>query len=140
MQLSLDHSPTFAYVIDPGSVSAAAGRLGLSQPAVSLQLKGLEWRLAVRLVERVGWRATPAAAGEELVSPCKRNRSDGREWPWRAMPKHSWACSDRDRCPACIDFLPPVLRQLRARFPSLDIVVSTGNTPDILERPKGERE
>jgi DNA-binding transcriptional LysR family regulator len=35
---------------------------------------------------------------------------------------------------ACIDFLPSVLRQLRARFPSLDIVVSTGNTPDILER------
>jgi DNA-binding transcriptional LysR family regulator len=34
---------------------------------------------------------------------------------------------------ACIYFLPPVLRALRGRFPALDIVVSTGNTSDVLK-------
>jgi DNA-binding transcriptional LysR family regulator len=33
---------------------------------------------------------------------------------------------------ACIHLLPPVLRELRRRFSSLEIVVSTGNTADIL--------
>ena len=33
---------------------------------------------------------------------------------------------------ACIYLLPKVLRDLRQSFPALDIVVSTGNTPDML--------
>ena len=33
---------------------------------------------------------------------------------------------------ACIYLLPPLLRELRQRFPALEIVVSTGNTPDML--------
>jgi DNA-binding transcriptional LysR family regulator len=33
---------------------------------------------------------------------------------------------------ACIYLLPPILRDLRQRLPALDIVVSTGNSPDIL--------
>ena len=33
---------------------------------------------------------------------------------------------------ACIYLLPPLLRELRQQFPALEIVVSTGNTPDML--------
>ncbi|MGZ2987130.1 LysR family transcriptional regulator substrate-binding protein, partial [Pseudomonas aeruginosa] len=33
---------------------------------------------------------------------------------------------------ACTYLLPPLLRDLRARFPALEIVVRTGNTADIL--------
>src|SRR5690606_34639705 len=33
---------------------------------------------------------------------------------------------------ACTYLLPPVLAQLRRRFPALDIVASTGNTADML--------
>src|SRR5947209_18632682 len=67
-QLNLDQLRTFAQVIDLGSFSAAAERLGLSHPAVSLQVKQLEKRLGVRLIERVGRRAAPTAAGEELLA------------------------------------------------------------------------
>jgi DNA-binding transcriptional LysR family regulator len=35
---------------------------------------------------------------------------------------------------ACIHLLPPLLRELKARNPALDILVSTGNTPDIVRR------
>jgi DNA-binding transcriptional LysR family regulator len=34
---------------------------------------------------------------------------------------------------ACIYLLPPLLRDIRRRFPQLDVVVSTGNTPEILK-------
>jgi DNA-binding transcriptional LysR family regulator len=136
MQLNLDHLRTFACVIDVGSFSAAAGRLGLSQPAVSLQLKQLERRLGIRLIERVGRRATPTAAGEELLSHARRIDATVAN-AFEAMARYAQGTVGRVRigtgATACIYFLPPVLRQLRARFPSLDIVVSTGNTPDVLK-------
>ncbi|MFS2166767.1 helix-turn-helix domain-containing protein, partial [Variovorax sp. Varisp62] len=47
--LNLDQLRSFGLVIETCSFSAAADRLGLSQPAVSLQVRQLERRLAVRL-------------------------------------------------------------------------------------------
>ena len=44
-RLSLDHLHTFADVVELGSFSAAARRLNLTQPAVSLQIKHL-WFMA----------------------------------------------------------------------------------------------
>jgi DNA-binding transcriptional LysR family regulator len=67
-RLSLDHLRTFADVVELGSFSAAARRLNLTQPAVSLQVKQLEGRLRVRLIERVGRRAHPTAAGRDLLA------------------------------------------------------------------------
>jgi DNA-binding transcriptional LysR family regulator len=65
--LNLDQLRSFALVVDAGSFSAAADRLGLTQPAVSLQVKLLERRLGVRLIERVGKRARPTVAGLALL-------------------------------------------------------------------------
>jgi DNA-binding transcriptional LysR family regulator len=47
--------------------SAAARRLNLTQPAVSLQIRELEGRIGLPLVERMGKHAFTAAAGEELI-------------------------------------------------------------------------
>jgi molybdenum-dependent DNA-binding transcriptional regulator ModE len=55
----------FRRVIEHGSISAAARVLGVGQPAVSKQLRALEERLGVRLLERStrGLEATPAGSG-----------------------------------------------------------------------------
>ena len=47
--LNLDHLRAFADVAELGSFSAAAERLNLTQPAVSLQIRQLEQRLRVKL-------------------------------------------------------------------------------------------
>jgi DNA-binding transcriptional LysR family regulator len=135
-QLNLDRLRTFSYVVELGSFSAAAERLDLSQPAVSLQVRELEKHVGVRLIERVGRRATPTAAGEELLDHARRiDAAVGAALD--AMTRHAKGTIGRIRLgtgdTACIYFLPPVLRALRNKFPSLDIVVSTGNTPDILK-------
>jgi DNA-binding transcriptional LysR family regulator len=134
--LNLDHLETFAHVIDLGSFSAAASRLRLSQPAVSLQVKHLERQMGVRLIERVGRRALPTAAGDELLGHARRIDTTVAA-ALEAMARHAKGTVGRVRvgtgATACIYFLPPILRRLRAKFPSLDIVVSTGNTPDILK-------
>jgi DNA-binding transcriptional LysR family regulator len=71
-RLSLDHLHTFADVVELGSFSAAARRLNLTQPAVSLHIKQLEARLGVRLIERIGRRAHPTAAGRDLIGHVQR--------------------------------------------------------------------
>jgi DNA-binding transcriptional LysR family regulator len=135
-RLNLDHLETFAQVIDLGSFSEAANRLRLSQPAVSLQVKHLERRLGVRLIERVGRRATPTAAGDELLAHIRRVNATVTD-ALEAMMRHAKGTVGRVRvgtgATACIYFLPAILRRLRGKFPSLDIVVSTGNTSDILK-------
>ena len=54
--LNLDQLRAFLEVVECGSFSAAARRLNLSQPAVSLQIRELEQRLGVQLVERLASR------------------------------------------------------------------------------------
>ncbi|WP_313389762.1 LysR family transcriptional regulator [Achromobacter aegrifaciens] len=133
--LNLDHLRTFAQVIELGSFSAAAERGGVTQPAVSLQIRQLERRFGLKLVERIGRRAGPTAAGLELLSHV-RVIDAALAQAELAMTAHASQVSGRIRlgtgATACTYLLPPILADLRRRFPALDIVASTGNTADML--------
>jgi DNA-binding transcriptional LysR family regulator len=70
--LNADHLVAVAAVAELGSFSAAAQRLNLTQPAVSVQIRQLERRLGVRLFERVGRRVEPTVAGQNLLPHLRR--------------------------------------------------------------------
>lgn len=55
-QLSLDNLRTFVTVVDLAGFANAGEKLGLSQPAVSLQIKRLEQQLSKRLFSKQGQR------------------------------------------------------------------------------------
>ncbi len=134
--LNLDQLRTFVTVIDCGSFSAAAVRLGLTQPAVSLQVRQLEQRLGSRLIERVGRKARTTAAGAELLDHAGRIDAAVAS-ALEAMARHASGAMGRVRlgtgATACIFLLPPILGGLRRTYPNLDITVSTGNTADIVK-------
>ncbi|WP_025138276.1 LysR family transcriptional regulator [Achromobacter sp. DH1f] len=133
--LNLDALRTFAQVIELGSFSAAAERGGITQPAVSLQMRKLERRFGLKLVERVGRRAGPTAAGLELLTHI-RAIDAALTQAEQAMTAHASQVTGRVRlgtgATACTYLLPPLLADLRRRFPALDVVASTGNTADML--------
>lgn len=133
--LNLDALRTFAQVIELGSFSAAAERGGITQPAVSLQVRQLERRFGLKLVERVGRRAGPTAAGLELLTHI-RAIDAALAQAEQAMTAHASQVTGRVRlgtgATACTYLLPPLLADLRRRFPALDVVASTGNTADML--------
>jgi DNA-binding transcriptional LysR family regulator len=56
----------FCAVVELKSFSQAAERLGVTQPAVSLQVRSLEKRLGRRLLDRSGRRVEPTEAGLAL--------------------------------------------------------------------------
>jgi DNA-binding transcriptional LysR family regulator len=56
----------FCAVVERRSFSQAAERLGVTQPAVSLQVRSLEKRLGTQLLDRSGRRVEPTEAGMRL--------------------------------------------------------------------------
>lgn len=133
--LNLDQLKAFVTVIECGSFSAAAERLGLTQPAVSLQVRALERKLNATLVERVGRKVSPTAAGAELIAHAARIDA-AVSAAISDVTRHASGVIGRVRigtgATASIFLLPKVLGALRRQYPELEITVSTGNTDDIV--------
>src|SRR5437763_761833 len=62
----------FCEVVERRSFSQAAERLGVTQPAVSLQVRALEKRLGAQLLDRSGRRVVPTEAGLKLYRGAQR--------------------------------------------------------------------
>jgi len=62
----------FCAVVERRSFSQAAERLGVTQPAVSLQVRALEKRLGTQLLDRSGRRVEPTESGWRLYRGAQR--------------------------------------------------------------------
>lgn len=133
--LNLGYLATFRLVIQRGSFSAAADVLGISQPAVSLQIRQLEQFLQTRLVERTGRGIKATAAGQALLIHGERIEQAVDE-TLRSVSAFNHDVSGTitlgTGATACIHLLPPLLQQLRSDYPLLRVGVTTGNTLDIV--------
>lgn len=65
--LNIQHLKTFVAVVDSGSFSQAARRLGLSQPAVSMQVQALESDIGEALLDRKHRQVDLTEAGRILL-------------------------------------------------------------------------
>lgn len=140
--LNLGNLATFRLVIQRGSFSAAADILGLSQPAVSLQVRQLEQFLRTRLVERTGRGIKATAAGLALLEHGNRIEQVVEE-AVRSVSEFSHEISGTitlgTGATACIHLLPPLLQQLREEHPLLRVGVTTGNTLDVVRAVEENR-
>jgi len=67
---------TFVAVAELGTVSKAAVRLRIGQPALSRQIADLQQELALRLFDHVGRGLVLTAEGEQLLADCRRVLTD----------------------------------------------------------------
>ncbi|WP_421706563.1 LysR family transcriptional regulator [Algihabitans sp.] len=74
--MDLNSLKLFATVIEAGSMSRAAARLGISQSAVSQAVKALEANLAAELLDRSRKPVRPTAAGETLYGESRTLLAD----------------------------------------------------------------
>ncbi len=111
-------------VVDAGSLSAAARRLGTPLATVSRKVSELERHLKTRLLNRSSRRVTLTEAGQSYVAACKRILEDLREAERAAAGEYS-APKGGLIITAPIVFgrlhvLPVVIEFLRA-YPNIDI-------------------
>jgi LysR family transcriptional regulator for metE and metH len=71
-RLEVKHLRLVQAIASEQSVTRAAGRLDLSQSALSHQLLDLERELGARLFDRVGKRMVPTAMGVRMLAPAER--------------------------------------------------------------------
>ncbi len=138
--LNLGNLATFRLVVQRGSFSAAANVLGLSQPAVSLQIRQLEQFLQARLIERTGRGVKATAAGVALLAHGERIGQAVDE-AIRSVSAFSHEVSGTvtlgTGATACIHLLPPLLQRLRLDYPLLRLdlglvtLPASGRTLDI---------
>lgn len=69
--MHLRQALTFLTVAELGTVSKAALRLRVAQPALSRQIMELEHELGLRLFDRVGRRLLLTGEGEQLIAGCR---------------------------------------------------------------------
>src|SRR6516165_5947753 len=130
--INLDQLRALIEVVQCRSFSAAARSLNLSQPAVSLQIRELERRFGVPLIERFGKQAHATAPGRELIKAAQHifDACTSAEEAMRRF-RENWIgrVHLNTTLTAMIYRLPPLLRKLRSDHPGVDLVVTNMPTP-----------
>ncbi len=134
--LNLDQLRTLQTVLKLGSFTGAARQLNLSQSAVSVQIRELEERCGVQLVERLGKKAYATAAGSIVVAHARRI-SDETDTITAAMRRFREGWIGRVQIgtalTALMYLLPPVLQKLHAEHPGIDLYVHNAPTRSMVD-------
>lgn len=128
----------FLATAQSGSLSAAARKLGLTQPTLGRQVAALETELGVTLFERVGRSLRITQSGTDLL-PHARAMAEAADHLSLLATGQSQAIDGRIRITASDVFsahlLPPVLEVLRKQAPRLQVeLVATNDLADLLRR------
>jgi DNA-binding transcriptional LysR family regulator len=134
--LNLDQLRALQAVADGKSFSVAARRLNLSQPAVSLQIRELERRFGVKLIDRLGKQTHVTPPGRELLVLSERilQECDHAELAMRRF-RQGWIGRVRIATTntALTFLLPPVLRKLSSEHPGIDLHITNLPTRESVE-------
>jgi DNA-binding transcriptional LysR family regulator len=125
----------FRTVVEVGSFTAAGTHLRMSQPAISQQIRALEAQLGVALIVRAGRGARPTPAGEALLPYARLVLDKIAEAAVRLAEYgacHAGVVRIRTSESASTYVLPPVLAELKGRWPRLDVQVTSGHRAGTL--------
>ena len=131
----------FLVTAEEGSLSAAARALGLTQPTLGRQVSALEAELGVTLFERVGRSLELTQSGQELL---EHVRTMGEAASHISLTASGQSKSIEGHvCITATDImsaylLPPVLKQLRAIAPGIEIEIVSSNTISDLQRREAD--
>jgi DNA-binding transcriptional LysR family regulator len=128
----------FLETAETGSLSAAARKLGLTQPTLSRQVAAIELSMGVTLFERVGKAMALTPTGLDLLEHARAMGTAAEALSLAATGRSqavggvvSVSASDM----VAAHLLPPLVRQLREQEPGIAIeVISTNALSDLQRR------
>lgn len=128
----------FLETAETGSLSAAARKLGLTQPTLSRQVAAIERQMGVTLFERVGKSMSLTPTGLELLEHARAMGAAAEALSLAATGRSQAvggvvSVSATDAVAAHL--LPPLVRRLREQEPGISIeMISSNALSDLLRR------
>jgi DNA-binding transcriptional LysR family regulator len=128
----------FCAVVERRSFSQAAEQLGVTQPAVSLQIRSLEKRLGVQLLDRSGRRVEPTEAGRRLYRGAQRLLAAEQQLLADLGEEAEGELAGRLELGASTGpggtVMPVVLAQFQRLHPGVHVVLSVSDTQRVVEQ------
>jgi len=128
----------FCAVVERASFSQAAEQLGVTQPAVSLQIRSLEKRLGVQLLDRSGRRVEPTDAGRRLYRSALRLLAQEEQLLAELGEEAEGELTGRLELGASTGpggtVLPVVLCEFQQRHPEVHVALTVSDTQRIVEQ------
>src|SRR3954447_9493248 len=132
----------FCTVVERKSFSQAAERLGVTQPAVSQQVRALEQRLGQQLLDRSGRRVEPTEAGLRLYRGAQKllalEEQVLGELTEPEGPLHGTLELGASTGPASV-VLPALLCEFQHDNPELRVELSVSDTQSVVEQVADRR-
>ncbi|OUM84284.1 MAG: hypothetical protein BAA01_03490 [Bacillus thermozeamaize] len=128
--MKLEHLKYIVEINDSGSISTAAERMHVSQPAVSQSVKHLEDRLKVKIFKRSRNGAQPTEVGRSIIEKAREVLRKIDEIESIAQVQHAMLEGNLSlvAIPSmCMSLLPKTLSAFSTRFPKVKLeVIETG--------------
>ncbi len=132
---------TFVAVLEAGSLTGAARRLGVAQPTLSRRLAELERQLGAPLFERTGRGLAPAAAALAIAAAARGMQREaqqlGAALAGQRDPSIGVVRVTASEVAAAY-LLPPVIASLRGEEPGISIELVANNQMDNLLRREAD--
>lgn len=139
--MRLNQIRDFVAVVEKGSLRAAAGSLGVSQPAITKSIRQLEEELHVQLLQRNarGALATPAgkaflARARVVQAELRRAEEDLAAFRGGAAGAVAFGIAPA----ACTRIVPDALQQFRRRYPNAVVRIVEGVNNALLPQVRDE--
>jgi DNA-binding transcriptional LysR family regulator len=134
--MELHQLQCFIAVLEEGGFKRATARLGITQPALSYQVKRLEEELGVQVFRRGPGGITPTEAGRVLLEHAHQVIATVRE-AHQAVRELSGGVTGEIRIGAikCVGqyFLPFVLQEIRVKYPMVRTKLLYRESDELLE-------
>ena len=128
----------FCAVVERASFSQAAEQLGVTQPAVSLQIRSLEKRLGLQLLDRSGRRVEPTEAGRRLYRSALRLLAQEEQLLAELGEEVEGELAGRLELGASTGpggtVIPVVLCEFQQRHPEVHVALTVSDTQRIVEQ------
>jgi DNA-binding transcriptional LysR family regulator len=128
----------FCAVVERTSFSQAAEQLGVTQPAVSLQIRSLEKRLGLQLLDRSGRRVEPTDAGRRLYRSALRLLAQEEQLLAELGEEVEGELTGRLELGASTGpggtVIPVVLCEFQERHPEVHVALTVSDTQRIVEQ------
>jgi DNA-binding transcriptional LysR family regulator len=133
----MDAIAVFVKVVEAGSFSAAAKRLGMPKTTVSAKVAGLERRLGVRLIQRTTRKLRMTEAGEKYFHHCAiamREVELGEAALQSAKRKPSGVLRVTTSVELGHALLPRIAQAYTAKYPDVSLeLILTNRIVDLVE-------